>query len=400
MGKIKKVLFLSSLYRPNVGGVETVIEELSKYYKSCGINVVILTKQFPHELKKIELINKTPVYRIRRPISQEDFEKTFNELRQINKAIKADIVHIIGVRRPMPLIGLLLARKWGVPFIVNFSGGDVPDVLDPETTRIWNEANGSVQEPILQADSFIAFSRDSAKLIRLSFPKISKIEIVPSGIDINRMQRAKKRKFGYKYFISARRLVHDKGIDLLINAFYQKREQLKDVKLLIVGDGLEKDSLVELRNRLGLQEDVIFLGSMTLDELYPLLKGALAHICPSRTEAGGTINLEAQASKCLAVGSNAGGIPEYIIHNYTGLLFKSENINDLSNILVECYKNKNLRKKIISNAYERIQSSSWKIVAPKYLNIYEKALESKSKKIKPWRNDINNYWRIINNIKL
>jgi len=63
------------------------------------------------------------------------------------------------------------------------------------------------------------------------------------------------------------------------------------------------------------------------------MKGAVAHICPSRTEGGGIVNYEAEASGCLAIGSDAGGIPEYIQDGVTGFFVSCRRCQSVGKII-------------------------------------------------------------------
>ena len=101
------------------------------------------------------------------------------------------------------------------------------------------------------------------------------------------------------------------------------------------------------------------------------MKGAVAHICPSRTESGGLVNYEAQAAGCIAIGSNVDGIPEYIINNKTGLIFETENIEDLSNKLLLASSNDSRIREIREKALEESKEHSWESFMDEYLNLYQ-----------------------------
>lgn len=395
MTKIKKVLFVCSIYKPNIGGVETIIEELCDHYNKINIKTAVLTKRFPHGLTTKEKYKKTDVFRFDRPIKLADYIKVSKWLKSIDKEIKSDIVHLVGVRRPMPLFALLLARKWKVPFLANFVGGDLPDKKDTESIRVWKENNGTVVEPILQADRLLSFSKSINKTAFKTIKKLGNIRVVYAGLDLKRINKAKKMLLGYPYFVCVRRLVKDKGVDILIKAFDNVKDRLGNTKLIVIGDGPEKQNLEKLVKVLNLQQKVTFLGQQQLDIVFSYLKGSIAHICPSRAEGGGIINFEAQAAKCLAIGSNAGGIPEYIIDRKTGLLFKSESVEDLSKKLLKsidaCY-----RRKIIKNAYKNIKKYSWKNISKLYISEYRASLRKNTKKIVLWSQISDKMWHYIN----
>lgn len=397
MKRIKKVLFISSLYRPNFGGVETVVEELSHNYQKRGIEVVVLTKRFPFDLAEKEMINGVMIYRLLRPKTDLEFIESIDWLKKYQKKLKADIVHIIQIHRPMPLIGLLLARLWKVPFIVNYAGGDVLEPGDASTQQIWEEGKGTVEDAVLQGDWQVSFSKGLSEDVKKTIPTLKNLDLVYAGINVSEIAKADKYNPGYPYIVAVRRLVEAKGVDILINAFKLVSEKLSDIHLVIVGDGPERNKLESLVKKLGLQSRVHFIGSVKQEETFAYLKGSIAHICPSRAEAGGVINFAAQAAKTVAIGSNVGGIPEYIIDQKTGLLYENGNIHELSQLIIKVIGNKKLREDLIKLAWKNIQQYDWENISNQYLEGYSKVLSSSANKtFKPWSDLSANMWEKLN----
>ncbi|NMB57138.1 glycosyltransferase family 4 protein [Candidatus Beckwithbacteria bacterium] len=383
--RIKKVLFISSLYRPNVGGVETTIEELANKYRNLGIEVAVLTKRYPFNLPELETINQVPIYRIIRPKNEKDYLKSIDWLKYYNSSIKADIIHLFQVHRPMPLYGLLLSKLWKVPLVINYAGGDIPEPNDPFSQKMWKEGEGIVKESLLQADQHISFSKSLSNYVKKVLPEIKKIDLIYAGLDTNKIANSEIYKPGYDYFVSIRRLEKDKGIDILIKAFNMISVNYPRIHLIIVGDGSDRKNLEHLVDTLDSKEKIHFVGTIKLEETFKYLRGAIANICPSRAEAGGIINFAAQAAGTVAIGSNIGGIPEYINHNKTGLLFHSEDIKELSFYLSEVIKNRKLRANLINNSLEKVKEYDWENIAKKYLLIYEKLINNYiATDFKPW----------------
>ena len=102
------------------------------------------------------------------------------------------------------------------------------------------------------------------------------------------------------------------------------------------------------------------------------MKGAVAHICPSRSEGGGNVNIEASACGCIPIGTNIGGISEYIKDNETGLLFKPENSDDLAKKIIKVLHDGATNDKLIKNGLLFAQDFSIKSQADKYITIYQK----------------------------
>ena len=118
--------------------------------------------------------------------------------------------------------------------------------------------------------------------------------------------------------------------------------------------------------------NVRFVGVIDQPTVFSYMKGAVAHVCPSRSESGGLVNYEAQAAGCIAIGSNVGGIPEYIKDGQTGLLFENENTKDLSQKLLLTASNSEQIQTMRRKSLEESKEHGWDTFANAYLDIYQK----------------------------
>ena len=363
MRKIKKVLFVLSIYKPNMGGVETSVESYCREYNGRGIETVVLTKKFPENLPEYDVYDNTKVFRISKPDTDDEYRNFLTQILK-NEELQADIVHVVGVRRPLPLFALLLARKFRVPCLMTFVGGDVAE------GPIWEEHKNDSINSIAQADGYSAYSESIVDDARRVANVSDAIPVIKTGLDLNKIQNIAPYNSNTPYIISARRLVYDKGLDILINAFSGVSKQFPDLKLLIAGEGEEEEKLKKLTFKLGLQNKIDFIGTIPLEKLYAYMKGAIAHICPSRSEGGGNVNIEASACGCIPIGANIGGISEYIKDNETGLLFESENSSDLAQKIIKTLHNDVANDKLIKNGLMFAQDFSIESQADKYIKIY------------------------------
>lgn len=366
---VKKVLFICSIYKPNFGGVEIAMEQTAKCLRKRGVESIILTKRFPKDLPEFEIVDDVPVYRVARPVSNSEFESVIANILKNESELKVDIVHIVGIRRPMPLLGFLLAKRWNVPCLVTFAGGDLPQSDNEESQQLWQEGLTTVRDIVPQADDWTAFSDHTSNLALEVLKDIRKPKVIYGGVDLESIQSTEVVINESSYFFSARRLEYSKGIDLLIKAFAKISPKLRDYELIIAGDGAARKGLEELATSLSAR--VKFLGSVDQATVFKYMKGAVAHICPSRAESGGLVNYEAQATGCIAIGSNVDGIPEYIINNKTGLLFETENTEDLSKKLLIASSDDSEVREIRKNAIDESNKHGWDTFADTYLNLYQ-----------------------------
>ena len=114
-----------------------------------------------------------------------------------------------------------------------------------------------------------------------------------------------------------------KGFDLLIDAF--ARSEVDDsIRLVIAGDGPERESLVSAAERAGLGERVVFTGALTPQSVANAMGGALAVVVPSRAEAFGIVALEAWRAGAPVVMTNRSGATDFMTDGHDGLLIDPE----------------------------------------------------------------------------
>lgn len=392
-----KVLFVCSLYYPHAGGIETIVRELSSLYIRKGIEVSVLTKRWPIDFPELEAYEEVKIYRIISAKTKNEFLSNIEFLKRNNDSLKSDIIHVIGVRRPLPLLAFILSRYWKVPLIISISGGDIPDPLDPQPRKIWSISKEIVKPVIIRADWVNTFSEDLVKLTKNAIPELSKISLIYAGLDLGKIRKIKKYRSEQPYILSLRRLDPSKGVDITIKAFAKISKKNTNIKLIIVGDGTERRKLEALVEKFKIKNRVEFTGKLNLEKSLSLLKGALLTVVPSVSEGGGLINLEAQACRCPLIASRVGGIPEYAKENYSALMFTAGDINELSDIIQLVINDGKLRNQLIINGEKYVKKFSWNNILNKYLNGYNNLLTKKiNYSFQPWSNLSNDLWKEIN----
>jgi glycosyltransferase involved in cell wall biosynthesis len=366
-----KVLFVTSLYAPHVGGIETMISELSAEYKKRGIVVSVLTKKWPQELAEDAVINGVSVYRVLSARSCEEFVGLVRSVAYRSPELKADIIHVVGMRRPLPAIALLLSHVWSVPVIATVAGGEVPHEDDPDTLAVWEDGRDVVSFVFSESDLVTAVSNSTSNdFLKLEIPH-RKLITQYAGIDLDFIESCPVLDLGKSYILSLRRLVPSKGINILIDAFSLIHAYFTEIHLVIAGDGPERSVLEEQVRDLGLQDVVEFIGTVSLEQGIGLLKNAACTVVPSISEGGGLVNVEAQAAGCPVVASRVGGIPEYVEDGVSGLLFESGNKVDLAEKIRTVLEDKELRRQLIDGGRVHAARFDWRVLADSYLSEYQ-----------------------------
>ncbi len=295
---------------------------------------------------------------------------------KIIKKEKIDFIHAHWIV-PQGFIAALIKKLYKIPFISTAHAGDV---FPLKKGMIKNLARFAIKN-----SSYVTANSSFTKSSILRLMNVKNIEVVPMGVDLKNFNaKNKDNKLRTKYNIKNEfilfvgRLAEKKGVEYLIRAIPLVLEKLPNSKLLIVGDGPEKEKLTNLTKKLNLEEYVIFVGKLRLEDLPKFYATADVFVGPSivtekgDTEGLGIVFLEAIASGTCVIGSNVGGIPDIIKHNKTGLLVEQKNPKQLAHSIVSLLKNKKLQKKLNKNAIRHISTYSWDIIASKFEKIYDK----------------------------
>lgn len=128
------------------------------------------------------------------------------------------------------------------------------------------------------------------------------------------------------------RLVPLKGVDLFLHAAKLVLESCDQVAFAIAGDGPQRRSLQSLASRLGVAQQVRFLGARTdVHEVIPVFDVA---VLSSRTEALPMVILEYMAAERAIVATAVGSIPELLKDGETALLVEEANVRALADAIL------------------------------------------------------------------
>lgn len=163
-----------------------------------------------------------------------------------------------------------------------------------------------------------------------------------------------------------------KRIPDVVDIFYKIQKRIP-AKLLMVGDGPEKEKAEEQCERLGITDKVIFFGNT--HEINRILCSSDLFLLPSQTESFGLAALEAMALEVPVISSNSGGLPEVNIHGYSGYLSDVGNTDEMAENAVKILSDEAILAEFKSNARKTAQKFEIKNILPLYEKLYEEALK-------------------------
>lgn len=321
------ILIVSHEYPPIGGGGANACYYLSKEYAKSGHCVTIVTALYK-DLPKEETINGVQVIRVR-ALRKEEEKSTFLEMltylasawykvSRMVKDKKFDVCQIFfGI--PSGPIGWYLKKKYHIPYIIRFGGGDIPGA-QKRFSIIYKMLTPAIRVIWANADALVANSealRQKALLFESKYP----IEIISNGVDseyFSKNTEAKKESNTDKrieiLFVS--RLIKGKGLQFIIPEMRRiNQESEKKVNLVIVGDGPYREELEEITQKSDVSSFVRFEGKKNKKELYSYYKNSDFLILPSESEGMPNVVLEGMAMGLPVIMTPCGGSKELIQGN-------------------------------------------------------------------------------------
>lgn len=329
-------------YFPTVGGAERNLHELCISLKQRRHKPTILCPK----IKGFEEESEFKVFRVWTIISSNELIKKnalFEYLQNYsfiipalfagNKIMKKEKIDILQVEFGLAfgIIGVLLKKIRKKPLVITLQGGGLNFHGRRKFFRFltkWVFKN---------ADSIIAVSEGIAEEAKELTNK--KIFIVKNSVFSDNFSNEGNEK----YILAAGRLAKMKGFNFLLETISEFKE-LKNYKFVIVGDGPEKENLLNIVKERNLK-NILFTGSLQHGEVKKMMSKCSLFVAPSLFGEGLPIVLiEAMASGKPLVGTSVRGIPEAISNNLNGYLIKAGSSKELSTAILKIMKSKKIRK--------------------------------------------------------
>lgn len=268
--------------------------------------------------------------------------------------------------------------------ILRSEGINIPVITTLHGTDITLVGKDNTFEPVVtfsinESDGVTAVSADLRKETYELFPITRDIEVIPNFIDLTRFTKQKKDFFkkaicpqGEKLIIHTSNFRKVKRVEDVVRVFYNIRQQIP-AKLLLVGDGPDRQKMENLCRELEIAEDVRFLGKVEAVE--EILSVCDLFLLPSEKESFGLAALEAMACEVPVISTNTGGLPELNIQGVTGFLSNVGDIEDMSKNALYILNDNNLPV-FKQNALEQAKRFDVTVIMPHYEAFYQSVMET------------------------
>ncbi len=396
-----RVLMLSWEYPPRiVGGIARHVEDLSKALVKQGVHVGVVTCAADGSAEEQD---DAGVHVSRVPFGSPSPPDFVTWVMQMNLNL---------LERAIPQaaegVDLVHAHDWVVAYAAKtlkhaFRLPLVATIHATEYGRNWGLHN-DLQRYISSIEWWLGF--EAWRVICCSeymrgelswvfqFPA-DKMQVIPNGVDPSRFAvpdgegedlaafRSRWAAPDEKVVFFIGRLVHEKGVHVLIEAFAKVLAYHNKAKLVVAGKGPADSYLRHLGHSLGIPHRIYFAGFVDDATRNRLYKCADVAVVPSLYEPFGITALEAMASGVPVVVSDTGGLGEVVRHGITGMKSYVANPSSLADNILTLLGDDSLRERIRTAACREVRERfNWDIIADETREVYEEVLSAY--RASPW----------------
>ena len=365
---------------PTFGGSGVIATELGLSLSKENNEIHFITYKQPVRLENINpLVNfhevVIPKYDL---FKYEPYELALsNKLVEVAKKFEIELMH---VHYAIPhAYAAYMAQKMledvgiKIPIITTLHGtditlvGNLPVYKQSVNFSINNSDYITTVSESLKNDTYKLFDIDKEISVIPNFIDFSKYEYITEPCE--RSFIAKNDEIIITHISNFRPL--KRVIDVL-KIFNKLRDKL-NVRLIMIGDGPDKEKALKYVNKHKIIKNVVFLGNS--NEIDKILCFTDLFLLPSEQESFGLAALEAMVHKVPVVCSDAGGLSEVVENSVSGFLCPVGDINGMAKRSFEILSDPVNHNKFKESAFKRARSFDIKKILPKYISVYKKAIK-------------------------
>jgi glycosyltransferase involved in cell wall biosynthesis len=361
------VCLVTGIFPPDIGGPATYVSRLAfaLYQQNHIVCVITLGEDLPEYPFPVKKVSRTYPLVLR-------FVMLFVVL--IRCGWRSDVWYINGLELPAVLAGKLLRKRMIMKVVGDYAWERAMDkILTSDTIdafqskpqywkvelhkklRAWLARQvHTLIVPSVYLKTLVCDWGVSEQRVQVIYNAIEDVPDIPGTKSELRCQLGFSEQD--KLLITVGRLVAWKGIDRLIQILVHLDES---IKLVIIGDGPEKNKLTDLATYLNVTHRVKLTGKLERRKVFSYLKAADVFVLNSAYEGLPHVVLEAMRVGIPVVATNVGGNPELIVPQENGILVTYGDIEELSQQITTGLHDTQLRKTLIEGGKRTVQRYSW-----------------------------------------
>jgi glycogen(starch) synthase len=404
-----KVLMLSWEFPPhNVGGLGKHVMELVPALARAGVEVHLITPGWNGDSGQ-EIVQETAVdpahpepppttvHRIEPPtVDRADF---FSSAWRTNLALEEygrslidqggyDLIHAHDWL--VAFAGIALKHAYRLPLLATIHATEYGRNRGLPTGTVARQIHNVEWELSFEAWRIICCSAFMAREIATVFgAPLDKLDVVPNGVETSRFDAlagADLTEFRRRYALDSEkivfyvgRVVHEKGVHLLVEAMPRLLAQRPDAKLVVAGTGGSLGHCRYVADQLGLGDKVLFTGFIADEDRDRLLRVADVGVFPSLYEPFGIVALEAMAAHLPVVVADVGGLSEVVTHEETGVTVYPDDLGSLTWGIRRVLDDPAASASRVDRAYRMVRERfNWDAIARSTVEVYRQVARERA----------------------
>ena len=389
-----RIGIFSETYTPYISGLVTSEVMLKKALEKKGHVVYVVTanlESFHYEYDEKEKILKVPGI----PTGIYDSRLTsIYPIRAINK-IKSwnlDVIHS-QTEFAIGTFARLFAKQYNIP-IVHTYHTMYEDYVHYITKGYFNRSSKKIVKYLTSfycdktINELIVPTKKAYDLFKEKYNIQRNIHIIPTGIEVERFYREKvnlkkvtslKKKYNIKKndfsLIFVGRIAEEKNVPYLLEVMKEIIKKKSNIKLLIIGDGPDKEKYEKLSSSMKIDSNVIFTGKVSWDDIPAYYNMGDAFISASTTETQGLTIIEAMASSLPALCINDESFSGTVVDDLNGFLFNSK--EECEECILKLAGDKKLTEYLSKGARISAEKHSEKYFGEQVLDVYKLAIKNR-----------------------
>lgn len=267
--------------------------------------------------------------------------------------------------------------------ILKKQGKDIPYITTLHGTDITLVGKDQTYAPVVtfsinESDAITAVSSNLREETYKSFKIEKDIMVIPNFVDTHRFHQTDKNHFKMMLAPNGERILTHvsnfrkvKRVEDVIHVFEKVNKQIPS-KLLMIGDGPERQNAEELCRTLPVCNDIRFLGKQ--EQMDEILSITDLFLLPSQYESFGLSALEAMACRVPVISTNAGGLPEINIQGKTGFLSNVGDVEDMAKNALYILDNDDTLETFKEAAIQNARSFEKDRIIPLYEDLYQQVI--------------------------
>ncbi len=388
-----RILMLSWEYPPHIiGGLGRHVTDLTDALAQIGVEVHIITPQLREGSRYERTAQGVHIHRVAvPPIADRMLFPLTQELNVALKHAALDVQHRTGgfdlIHAHDWLVaqaGVALKHLCHLPLLATIHATERGRHQGHLTNDLSRQIDRQERSLTDEAQRVIACSHYMAHEVHTFFDTpYEKIDIVPNGVVVrpSPFQNDEDRLVFRRRFVrddqplvfSVGRIVYEKGLHLLIDAWPRVLAQFPRAHLVIAGAGGYLDALRQRAQDAGVTAHVTFAGRISDEERDRLYHAADAAVFPSLYEPFGIVALEAMAARCPVIVAHTGGLAEVVTLHETGLTVYPNNVDSLVWGITHTLAHPHWSQARARNAFHDVCTRyNWHTTAQMTLDIYHR----------------------------